>query len=67
MKRKKKKSMIENGKVVYTDYLYNFNTLREAEIRLHEIKSRCVYPIVKDKKRSFICDKGYTQLEFTII
>jgi len=67
MKRQIKKSMIENGKVVYTDYLYNFNTLREAKIRLHEIKRRCVYPIVKDEKQSFICDKGYTQLEFTII
>ena len=67
MKRQIKKSMIENGKVVYTDYLYNFNTLREAKIRLREIKRRCIFPIVKDEKETFTCDKGYTQLEFTII
>ena len=67
MKRQIKKSMIENGKVVYTDYLYNFNTLREAKIRLREIERRCIFPIVKDEKETFTCNKGYTQLEFTII
>ena len=67
MKRQIKKSVIENGKVVYTDYLYNFNTLREAKCRLREIKRRCIFPIVKDEKETFTCNKGYTQLEFTII
>ena len=67
MKRQIKKSVIENGNVVYTDYLYNFNTLREATLRLREIKRRCVYPIIKNEKQSFICNKGFTKLEFTII
>ena len=66
MKAKITKTVIEGEKEVYTDILYNFPSFKEAQKRLLSIKNKCVYNILDDTKSRFVCDKGFTKLEFKV-
>lgn len=66
MKAKITKTVFENGKAVYKDILYNFRTIKEAQKRLLSIKNKCIYNILDNNKSRFVCDKGFTQLEFKV-
>ena len=66
MKAKITKTIIQEGKEVYRDTLYNFPSFREAQKRLLAIKNKCVYNILDDNKSRFVCDKGFSQLVFKV-
>ena len=66
MKAKITKTVFENGKELYKDNLYNFPSFSEAQKRLLSIKNKCVYKILDDTKSMFVCNKGFTQLEFKV-
>ena len=66
MKAKITKTVFENDKIEYVDILYNFCTIKEAQKRLLSIKNKCIYNILVDTKTRFVCDKGFTKLEFKV-
>lgn len=66
MKAKIIKTVIEEGKEVYTDTLYNFPSFKEAQKRLLSIINNCRYRITNGSKNGFTCDKGFSKLVFKI-
>jgi len=66
MKAKITRTVIEEGKEVYTDVLYVFSSSKEAQKGLVHIINKCRYRIVSKSKNGFTCDKGFSQLVFNI-
>lgn len=66
MKAKITKTIIQEGQEVYIDILYNFPSFKDAQKRLLSIRNKCKYKITDNTKSCFVCDKGYTKLEFKV-
>ena len=67
MKAKITKTVIEEGKEVYTNTLYNFPSFKDAQKRLLSIINKCEYRITTSSRNGFTCDKGFTKLIFKIV
>lgn len=66
MKAKITKTIIQEGKEVYRDTLYNFPSFKEAQKRLLSIINNCKFRIINNSRNGFTCDKGFSQLVFKV-